>query len=250
SWTEPNLQDWSRADQLQFSRDNVYWNKLVELTDTFIEHGRGIYYTGITDLHPGGDAIAAFRDPAQLAIDMIEHPDEVKRMVERVTAVFDEVYHFFADRLLAAGQAITCWAGIVSSVKWYVPSNDFSIMISKDMFDDVFLPGIVQECKLLEASIYHLDGPGAIRHLDSLLSIPELNAIQWVYGAGNGRATDWLHVHKKCQAAGKGVQLYIEPDELETVVTELNPEGVWMRVVGVQTVEQAESILERVSTWT
>ena len=82
------------------------------------------------------------------------------------------------------------------------------------------------------------------------MSIPELNAIQWVYGAGNGRATDWLHVHKKCQAAGKGVQLHIEPDELETVIAELNPEGVWMRVVGVQTVEQAESILTRVSRWT
>ena len=52
-------------------------------------------------------------------------------------------------------------------------------MVSKETFDDLFLPGIRQECRHAEASLYHLDGPNALTHLDSLLEIPELDAIQW-----------------------------------------------------------------------
>ncbi len=129
---------------------------------------------------------------------------------------------------------MTNWSGIVSAKKWYVPSNDFSCMISEALFDEVFLPGIAEECRFFEASIYHLDGPNALRHLDRLLAIPELNAIQWVYGAGNGRVSDWMPVYKKVQAAGKGFQLHPEPDELDLIFSELRPEGVWLEIIGVK----------------
>lgn len=248
SWGVPNLKDWADADKLQFSPDNVYWKKLVEMTDALLDAGKGKYYTGISDIHPGGDAVAAFRDPMQLNLDLLTNMDDVKRLLDRINRVYSEVFDYFYGKLSAAGQACTSWPGIVSSKKYYVPSNDFSCMISKEMFDEVFLPGIIDECRHLEASIYHLDGPDALRHLDSLLDIKELNAIQWVYGAGRGRASDWIPVYQKCQAAGKGIQLGIEPDELDTIMNNLRPEGVWMSV-SVGSREQAENVLKRVSTW-
>ncbi|OPZ31545.1 MAG: hypothetical protein BWZ02_00145 [Lentisphaerae bacterium ADurb.BinA184] len=248
SWSVPNLLDWKDADRLQFSTDNPYWKKIIEITDALLEAGRGRFYTGVTDLHPGGDALTAFRDPLNLNLDLIEHPDEVKRLVARVTRVNAQVMDFYFGKLRVAGQAITCWAGIVSTKNWYVPSNDFSCMVSKAMFDEFFLPGIAEECRGLDASIYHLDGPGALRHLDSLLEIPELNAIQWVYGAGHGRATDWLDVYRRCQAAGKGIQLFVGLDELDTIIGNLRPEGVWLGV-GVENAAQADEVLRRVGRW-
>jgi hypothetical protein len=250
SWSIPNLEDWSKVDALQFSMDNVYWRKLMELTDVLLEVGRNRFFTGITDLHPGADAIAAFRDPLNLNIDMIEHQQEVKALVDRVTDVFGVVYDAFANKLQAAGQAITCWPGIVSSRRWYVPSNDFSCMISKQMFDETFLPGITRECQHLEASIYHLDGPGALRHLDSLLEIPELNAIQWVFGEGNGPASKWMHVYQRCQQAGKGLQIGISVDELDYFMQNLRPEGVWLSLQGIRSREHADALLRKISGWT
>lgn len=100
----------------------------------------------------------------------------------------------------------------------------------------------------MEASIYHLDGPDALRHLDSLLAIKELNAIQWVYGAGRGRASDWLHVYRKCQAAGKGIQFGVGVDELDAIISNLRPEGVFMSVQ-VRNPAEAEAVLKRVATW-
>ena len=249
SWGVPNLQDWSRADELVLSKDNFYWKKLLEMTDALLEAGKGKFYVGVSDMHPGGDAVAAFRDPMQLNLDLLTSLDDVKRLLDRLGKAYFEVYDFYYDRLKAAGQAITSWPGIVSSKKWYVPSNDFSCMISKAMFDDVFLPGIAEECRHMEASIYHLDGPGALHHLDSLLGIQELNAIQWVFGAGRGIASDWLPVYKRCQAAGKGIQLWIGFDELECITSNLRPEGVWM-YVSVKDHGQAGAVLKRINAWT
>jgi hypothetical protein len=122
-------------------------------------------------------------------------------------------------------------------------------MISEAMFQEFFLPGIAEECRFYTNSLYHLDGPGALRHLDALLSIPELNAIQWVYGAGNGRATDWLDVYRRCQAAGKGIQLsFLHVDEVDVVVANLRPEGVWCSVV-VRNRSEAEAILRKFEKW-
>jgi len=250
SWSVANLHDWSGVERIRFDRNNPYWRKMEELTDALLAAGQGLFYVGLTDLHPGGDACAAFRDPMQLNLDLIESPAEVARLMRRVTDLYFEVFAASRKRLADAGQACCTWAGPVSRLTWYVPSNDFSCMVSKEMFDAFFLPTLVEECRALEASLYHLDGPGALRHLDSLLAIPELNAIQWVYGAGHGRASDWLHVYRACQAAGKGVQIFAGLDELETLMGALRPEGVWISLSGVNDGETAAAVLRRVAKWT
>lgn len=248
SWGIPNLHDWSQAGALVFSEENVYWKKLEEMTAALLEAGKGLFYTGFSDMHPGGDAIAAFRDPMQLNLDLLTNPGDVARLLARVNAEYAKVFDTYHAWFAAANQAITSWPGIVSSKKWYVPSNDFSCMISKEMFDTMFVPGIIDECRHLEAAIYHLDGPGALRHLDSLLGIDALNAIQWVFGAGNGVASDWIPVYRRCQAAGKGIQIFASAEEIETLVSNLHPEGVWLGV-SVRDREEAMAVLDRVSKW-
>jgi hypothetical protein len=249
SYAVPILNDWADAGNLRFSQDNFYWRKILEMTDALLAAGKGKFYTGITDLHPGSDAIAAFRDPQQLNMDLIDAPQQVKALLDRVTDIYFRIFDFYYDKLRAADQAICTWAGIVSTNKWYVPSNDFSCMISKRMFDDVFLPGIIRECRHMQASIYHLDGPAALRHLDSLLDIPELNAISYVYGAGHGRASDWMHVYRKCQAAGKGLQIGVGLDELDFFMENLRPQGLWLSLGGVRDREQADAVLKRLTHW-
>jgi len=249
SWARPIIEDWSHIGHIRFSEDNFYWKKLLEMTDALLEAGKNRFYVGFTDIHTGGDAIAAFRDPIDLNTDLLVCPKDVKRLLAYVNETYVKVYNFYYAKLLNVGQPICSWAGIVSTKKWYVPSNDFSCMISNAMFEEFFLPGIAAECRFLEASIYHLDGPNALRHLDSLLAIPELNAIQWIYGEGHGRASDWLPVYQRCQQAGKGIQLGIDLDELDTVIEHLRPEGVWMSVA-VRNRDEADAVLRRVSKWT
>lgn len=250
SWSVPPLADWRDADRLEFSEDNAYWRALERITDALLAAGRGRFYTGITDLHPGADAVAAFRDPAVFNVDLLEHPEDVARTIRRVTDAFFLVYDRFADRLQAAGQAIGNWTRVVSTKRHYVPSNDFSCMISPAMFDRFFLPGLAEECRHLEASLYHLDGPDAVRHLDSLLAIPELNAVQWVCGAGKGPTRKWLPLYRRIQAAGKGIQILDLPAaDLDLFIANLKPEGLWLDLTGIATRDEAQAVLRKIERW-
>jgi len=116
SWSVANLFDWKEVDTLQFSEENLYWKKINEITEILLEKGKDLFYTGLTDLHPGGDAIVAFRDPQRMNLDMLDNPDDIKRLLERVSKVYEKVFGILADKLTAHCQPITCWAGIVSTV--------------------------------------------------------------------------------------------------------------------------------------
>jgi len=249
SWSEPILEDWSQVDQLQLDWTSPTMCKLDEMTDALLEVAKDKFIVGMADWHPGGDCIAAFRDPQNLAIDMLAHLDEVKALLDRIEADYFAVYDKYYHKLRAAGHPITTWLPLISESRYYVPSNDFSIMISKQMFDEVFLPGIQRECQFLDRSIYHLDGPGALRHLDSLLAIPELDALQWVPGAGNEGFHKWVHVYQKAQAAGKGIQVVCSVDELDLVMDTLDPHGLFLSVGGVPSREAGKILLQQIARW-
>jgi histidinol dehydrogenase len=133
--------------------------------------------------------------------------------------------------LQEAGMGSTSWIPFYHTGRAYIPSCDFWCMVSPDTARDLILPDILAEMQPMERSIFHLDGPQALRHLDLLLGIPSLKAVQWVFGAGNGPAGRWIDVYRKIIAAGKGVQVLADDaaDAL-AVLRAVGPEGVWLQV--------------------
>lgn len=249
SYIKHFLNNWQEFKELSFSRQREYMLKIEELYDAFFELGKGIFYVGQPDLHPGADCLVGLRGPSELCMDLFDDPVGIKEALKIVEKDFYPVFDYFIDKAFAHNQPITGWPTIVSTKKWHVPSNDFSYMISPEQFNEFFLEGIKRECDHAEASIYHLDGKGALCHLDSLLEIESLNAVQWVFGAGNGRATDWLDVYKKVQAKNKGLQIPVEPDEIDCIKENLSPEGVHLIVRNVSDKEMGEAVLKKISSW-
>lgn len=249
SWTDAILHDWAQADDIQLDWHHPLLLRLQEMTAALIEAGRGRWITGMTDWHPGGDHLAALRDPANLALDMIEHLDEVKALLARCEPEYFQMYDLFYQQLRAAGLPITSWLPLFYDGRYYIPSNDFSIMISTRMFEEVFLPGIERECRYYDRSIYHLDGPGALRHLDVILAIPELNALQWVFGAGNEGFERWVWVYQKAQAAGKGIWVDCRLEEIEQITQTLDPRGVALNVADVPDADSAQALIRRLERW-
>ena len=52
-----------------------------------------------------------------------------------------------------------------------VGQNDFSCLISPKMFDEFCLTDTVECANHVDRTIYHLDGPGALKHLPRILAI-------------------------------------------------------------------------------
>jgi hypothetical protein len=251
SWSEPILENWEleSVEKLQMDLDSFYSRKILELTDALLAVAHGQFIVGYTDLHPGGDAIAAFRDPQQLCIDMIEYPTAIKDLVECVTDDFLKVYELYYEKLSAAGMPSTTWLKATCKGRYHVPSNDFSCMISDTMFEQTFLPGIVRECQHMDRNIYHLDGPQALRFLDTLLSLPEIHAIQWVPGAGQDYWALWIKVYQRIQAANKAFCLNVPVQDLDQLFEVLRPEGAWVTVGGVPDKDMADQVLRRFQKW-
>jgi len=251
SWSVPVLENWEpeSVDALRLDAESFYFRKLVEMTDALLDIGRGKFIVGYTDIHPGGDAIAAFRDPQQLCIDMIEHPAEVQALLERVTDDFIGLFDFFYEKLSAAGMPSSSWLPATCRGRYHIPSNDFSCMISDAMFAEVFLPELARECRHMDRCIYHLDGPRALRFLDPLLDLPQIHAIQWVAGANYDYWADWIEVYRHIQERGKAFCLSVPLDDLEKLFQALRPEGTWVTVSGVRDQETAEEALKTISRW-
>lgn len=254
AWSKPILPDWSEGsvNGLRLDMNNFYFQKLVEMTDALIERGKDKFIVGYADLHGGGDAIAAFRDPQELLIDTIENPDAIKVVCDRITTDFLKVYDMLHEKLSAAGMPSTTWLPATCKGKYHVPSNDFSCMISDEAFEGLFIPGIIRECQHMDRCIYHLDGLQALRYLDRLLEIPEIHAIQWVPGAGQDYWADWIEVYQRIQNKNKALQIHSVPaKDISRLFEALHPEGVWIgSVSGVSNQQEAEAILGEIAQWT
>lgn len=236
-------------ENLKLNNANDYYTKLIELTDALLQAAKGKFIVGQPDWHPGGDTLAALRDPQHLCIDLLEGPETVKSLCTRVTEDFLHVYDAFHEKFSAAGMPSTGWLPAICTGKYHIPSNDFSCMISNRHFEEIFLPGLITECRHMAKNIYHLDGPNALRHLDTLLEQPEIHAIQWVPGAGHDRWTDWISVYHRVQQAKKALTIKISKHDLELLRETLRPEGLWITVGDVVNRDEAEQIVKKLSKW-
>jgi hypothetical protein len=250
SWSVPALHDWADIPKLKLDPNSVYLRTLLDMLRLMLQVGKGKYVVGLTDIHPGADLAASFRDPHQLCVDLIDSPGQVRALNAQLYHSFFEFYELQRKVLLDAGQTLTTsWLPLyVPDGRYYIPSCDFSIMISTAMYRDFFLPEILAEIDWLDRSIYHLDGPGALRHLDTLLDIKKLDAIQYVYGDGAAPASRWIEVYKKIQQAGKRIHVSITPDEVDFFIDNLAPEGV-MLALSADSVDEADAILRKVEKW-
>jgi hypothetical protein len=249
SWSVPMLQDWEDLPTLAVDPDTSYVRVILEMTRRALEVGRGKFLVGLTDLHPGGDLAASLRDPQQLCVDLALAPERVHRLMAQLRPCFYHFYELQRRLLLDAGQSLTTsWLPLLAEGRYYIPSCDFSCLISPRQFQEFFLPEITEEIEWLDRSIYHLDGPNALRHLDTLLKIDKLDAVQWVWGAGQGPASRWMPVFQRIQGAGKCLHISIEPWELDLFMEALHPEGVMLCTSAAST-EEADALLARVRRW-
>lgn len=247
SWAEPILDRYDRPLALDWH--SQYLLKLDSLTQLALERCRGKYLVGYTDLHPGIDWLAALRDTQQLCFDLFDEPEAVKRLLEQVTQDFLQVYDHFDRQLKQHGQLSVSWMAIPSFGRMHIPSCDFATMISPQQFREFVQPVLAAEVIAMTHNIFHMDGKGVARHLDAILELPNVQAIQWVQGVGMDKPIlQWVPLIQRIQAAGKSVVVDLELEELEPLLDALRPEGILLCLPS-EDEEQEQAILQRLLRW-
>jgi hypothetical protein len=150
--------------------------------------------------------------------------------------------------LKSRGQLSVTWMGVPSYGKMHIPSCDFAAMISKRHFEEFCLPVLVDEVKPMTHNVFHLDGKGVAKHLDYVLAVPEINAIQWVQGMGDDAPImQWLPLIKRIQAAGKSVMVDLQLAELEEFIENADRKGLMLCIAADEAIQP--DVIKRVEKW-
>ena len=216
--------------EISFDSGNKWLRRLDEHTKILAAESGGEYVVGITDLHPGMDALVSLRGPENLCIDIIETPETVIKYCRMVNAVFKKVFDMQYRAATARVPFTTSWMGVLVKERHYPLSCDFSCLISGQDFERFVVPELVDEAAFIENAIYHLDGPQALRHLDRLLEIDGIKGVQWVPGAGQKPMREWINVLRTIQKAGKVLDLHVTADDVMPLLNELNPKGLLLHL--------------------
>ncbi|MBI9108267.1 MAG: hypothetical protein JEZ04_16085 [Spirochaetales bacterium] len=125
------------------------------------------------------DILQIFRPGEKLLLDFYDYPDEVRRLSWEIHHLWHRYYLEIHEILQKASMGYSDWSGIYSEKPFYTLQCDISYMISTDMFKEFVLAELQASVNRLDRSVYHLDGTGALKHLDSVLEIRFLSLLLW-----------------------------------------------------------------------
>jgi 5-methyltetrahydrofolate--homocysteine methyltransferase len=202
-WFHPEKEQEAGDIRLAIDPNNAWLRRVKDICRAAIARWEGMVQVGMTDLGGNLDVLSTFRPGEKLLLDLVDFPDEVKRLAWEAHAAWWKAFDDINSVLRPVNPGYTSWASIFSEKPNYMLQCDFSYMIGPEMFDEFARPELEASCQRLSQSFYHLDGVGQLPHLDLLLAIKELNGVQWVPGGGKPPCECWPEVYRKIIKAGK-----------------------------------------------
>jgi hypothetical protein len=200
----PIIEDYSNCPVIRFNENSDIYNNIVESTNLLLKNGENRYVVSVTDWGGIMDVLAGLRGTLELLTDLYDYPQEVLLLLEKIYEAWLTVKK--KDEKIFQKQGFTHWIPIFANKSYQTIQCDFSAMISSEMFEKFAMPTLRKQVKQLDYSIYHLDGQEAEKHLDLLLTLDELDGIQYVpsdFNYQNSGDTHHFPLYEKILQGGK-----------------------------------------------
>ena len=259
-WFQECIEDYDAWGPLQYDPENHWWQAHLRIISRAQELAAGDFLINIPDIGEGLDILSAMRGPQDLCIDLMDNPSAVGQRVKELDSLYfryyDPMYELTKDQ--SGGSSFTAFY-IWGPGKTAKIQCDFSALISPGQYREFALPSLRLQCQQLDFSLYHLDGPDAIRHLDALMEIEELNALQWTAGAGqpDGGNERWYAIYDKVKDAGKSLWVEIHDGDLhdwiqtaDRFVKRYGVDGLYLLFPDMEAREAEELMLFAQRHWT
>lgn len=217
-WFKKCLDGWDGVPKLTFDPENKWFKKHLQLAKDCRALAKDDFYVDMPDLMENIDVLASLRGAQDTLFDLLDEPEKVGERIQEVTDVYYEYYDRFYDVIKDkdGGNAYTVFQiwGPGRTVKLQC---DFSAMMAPEDFRKYIQPSLRTQSENVDHVLYHLDGPAAIKHMDALMEIEGIDALQWTSGdAGpDGTLPDWDVIYDKAIAAGKSIWVKVYSGEFE-----------------------------------
>ncbi|HSV97834.1 MAG TPA: hypothetical protein VLM75_13005 [Spirochaetota bacterium] len=251
---EPAIQKWEGRRPLRLIEDHELWKAALGMTRYYSERAPGRHLVGMTDLGGAFDIAVSLRGAQELIFDLIDCPEEVERLVGEIDEVwfrcFDELYAIMSGWT----GGMSAWIPLYFEGRWYPLQCDFCANLSPRMFDNYVRPSLEREAARLDRAVYHLDGPDALKFVDSILDIDRIDGIQWVPGdtgvPESSLAHDaWFPLYEKIQKKGKCLVLMdVRPEEVEKILSRVSSKGLFI-TTRCDSQDDADELIRCVGRW-
>jgi 5-methyltetrahydrofolate--homocysteine methyltransferase len=242
SWSEKIVQDWESFD-VSVDENSPCWKRMHEYHMAAEQFCKGKCLLYNIDMHVNIDGLEALRGAQNLMFDLIDKPQAVKKALGQMRQSFVEIYNGFHKYAKKDELGTTGLLHMYSRGKFNPIQADFICLLSPDMFREFVLPEIEFEAQFLDNCCFHLDGADSLKHLDDILAIEQIDAIQWIPGAGNKPQLEWPELLHKIQSANKAIILYLTPDEVKQIHGEYDPRLV-VYEVHADSPQQGQELLD------
>ena len=250
-WYKPCIKDLAKAE-LRLNPDNFYWRWTLDAGRKYVRAAAGKCPVAVPDLIEGLDVLSELMGTEELLAALIDSPKDVHRLLYQITELyfkaFDPLQEMMRDETGGnAFIAFNAW-GPGRTLK---TQCDFSAMISDEMFAEFVCPYLERQCARVDYSVYHLDGPQAAHHLEALLQVPSLKAIQWTPGYPLPDSTDrmwWDKIWRKVYAARKSAMVAGPDKDIEPFLKEFGQKGTFI-MTNVGTEADAKRLIDRSANW-
>jgi len=231
-WYHPSIEDIER-DELIFDRSNSFYSQIIELAKYLCAESKGRAFVSNADTCGNLDALAHLRGNEAVLMDLLTDPDWVDASLATIQQAW-ETFHEELITILQAhndGGASVGWLNTWGRGRHGQMQADISVMMSEAMFDRFILPELVPQTRWFDHSLYHLDGLEQLRFLDTLLALPDLDAIQWTCVEGQPPPVAFLPELRRMQQAGKKLVFRVyNLRDLEDMLTGLSSKGLMMGI--------------------
>jgi hypothetical protein len=210
--------------------ENNYWLQLhIDLLKACKARSESRYYVGCPDLVEGLDVLASIRGTQEVLMDLLLQPEILEIELQQVNNAYFKVFDRIYEIIREGDEMAFCYFSIWGPGKVSKLQSDISLMIAEEDFRRFVQPYIREQCQKIDYTLYHLDGVDALRHLDAILEIETLNAVQWTPGVGElqGGNPCWYDLYKRILASGKSVMpCWVTLDELLPLLDSVGANGL------------------------
>lgn len=240
-WFEPVLE--SLEEENIVYREEVL-KRHLEITRYLTEHAGDDYFVGMPDSTGTLDAISHLYGSQNLLLAFMEEPELVKKAVHKINLGWKDSNEKFYQMTRE-----TCSGSVHSWMQLWAPGRiqhmqvDISVMISSEMYREFALPELQEQIEWIDYPVYHFDGIEQIKHLDYILSLDKLKAIQWTYVAGQPSAGHFIPVLQRIQEAGKSLIVMAPKEDVPVLLENLSADKLYIHCEA-EDEEEAKNILK------
>jgi hypothetical protein len=248
-WIDPILtsDDWD-VTSLHIDPENRWWKFAQTAVERCLVEAPGKSVPSVGAFGGCGDTLSMLRGTMRLLYDVALVPDRVREAELCLMDMWVDVFEALYSPLKDVAEGSTCFFNLWSPGRFYCTHNDFSYMISEEMFRSLFVPALERQTEYLDHTVYHVDGISAFRHVPVLLELPRIQAFQVLPGAGKPSPLQFLDTLRMVQENGRNLHISIEPDEVETALDLLSARGLFIST-HCESEEHARHLLARAERW-